>query len=334
MKTCRQYSKLTKLSIGILVLFLFIIFSLKKLLFNHQNKGQVQFKTVSHFNNLLHSTLIIKADFQQNDPDLSESPLSNDSGFLDGCQNKVVYRHPHSVWTLLTDGEKYASSAVKLLRSARANTNKKFDAIVLELASRPLPKATRRRLRRAGWQLCQVDRIGPRDEANTFPRFRDQFTKLQLWRMLEYDSVVYFDSDCFIVGNIDRMLDVHKSFSSEQKIGVTRDIRKGEWQSTFNMGVLVVRPNLSEYKRLLRLKEDPNVRFEVDMSEQGFLNVVYEKKWFEIGFEYNANLAVFAQQRAYWTERESQIRVIHYTMSKPWECEHDYQAVCDLWKKF
>jgi glycogenin glucosyltransferase len=69
------------------------------------------------------------------------------------------------------------------------------------------------------------------------------------------------------------------------------------------------------------------------MSEQGFLNVFYKDQWFEIGFEYNANLAVYSQQRKYWDEREGNISVIHYTMSKPWEYGYTYKAVCDFWSK-
>jgi glycogenin glucosyltransferase len=241
---------------------------------------------------------------------------------------------------MLTDGVEYARSAVKLLASIKRNTNRSFDAIIIILAKRPAIKPVlRAELAKAGWQFCKLDRIAPRDEKNTFPRFRDQFTKLQLWRMVEYDSVIYFDSDTYVIRNINYLFTVHEQLSYESetgkyRIGVTKDIRDGLWQSTFNMGVFVIKPNTTEYERLVKLKDDTNFKFETAMSEQGFLNVLYKDMWLEIGFEYNANLAVYSQQRKYWDERERNISVIHYTMNKPWECGAEYKPVCNLWGSY
>ena len=165
-----------------------------------------------------------------------------------------------------------------------------------------------------------------------FFRFRDQFTKLILWKLTQYKAHIYFDADAFVVGNIDHLFKLPNKLNN--CLGVTRDIRGGTWQQTFNMGVFIVNSNTSEFNRLIRLKSDPNFKFETTMSEQGFLNVVYENKWYEIGFEYNANLAAFAQDPKLWKEKENNIRVIHYTMNKPWECGEPYLAVCKKWKLF
>ena len=117
-----------------------------------------------------------------------------------------------------------------------------------------------------GWKICQVDRIAPRDEAETHRTFRDQFTKLIIWNFTEYEAIYYFDSDTFVIRNIDSFLNIHKNFDSTTKIGVTRDIRENNWVSTFNMGVFVIKPNREELVRLIKLKEDPNFLFETIMS--------------------------------------------------------------------
>jgi lipopolysaccharide biosynthesis glycosyltransferase len=70
------------------------------------------------------------------------------------------------------------------------------------------------------------------------------------------------------------------------------------------------------------------------MSEQGFLNVLYKDQGFEIGFEYNANVAAYSEKRDYWNSREHNISVIHYTLGKPWKCGDEYKPVCDLWRNF
>jgi glycogenin glucosyltransferase len=241
----------------------------------------------------------------------------------------------HSLWTLLTDGDEYAKSAVKLLNSARVNSKIKFDAIIMELKNKPLKTELRGNLIKAGWKICVVERIAPKDEGGTFPRFRDQFTKFHIWAMIEYESAVYMDSDCFVIGNIDKLFQIHRQFNdSVHRFGVTRDIYAGTWRSTFNMGVFVLKPNLTEYERLTGLQRRGEVRFQTDQCEQGFLNEVYKNQWLEIGFEFNANLAVYSQQRAYWDEREKAISVVHYTMNKPWDCGNEYKAVCDLWRNY
>jgi alpha-N-acetylglucosamine transferase len=110
-------------------------------------------------------------------------------------------------------------------------------------------------------------------------RFRDQFTKLVLWKIAQYKAHIYFDSDTFIVGNIDDLLASHRKLDNEKyRLGVTRDIRASVWQETFNMGVFVVKPSLDEFNRLMALKANRNFKFETTMSEQGFLNVVYKDK--------------------------------------------------------
>ena len=85
---------------------------------------------------------------------------------------------------------------------------------------------------------------------------------------------------------------------------------------------------------MLGLKNDTNFKFETTMSEQGFLNEAYKNQWYEIGFENNANLAVYSQKPDFWSVRSSNISVIHYTMEKPWSCRGVYKKVCALWENF
>lgn len=241
-----------------------------------------------------------------------------------------------SIWTFLTDYQGYAVSAIKLIKSIKNNTSfslKHF--FVLEIKEKPLSEKIKKQLFEAGWAIKTVSRIPPRDERKTIQRFRDQFTKLELWAVEEYEANIYFDSDTVVVGNIDAFLSLYKNFvSGKHKIGVTRDLRYGKWQTSFNMGVFVIKPNRTEYEYLIGLKNDESFKFETKMSEQGFLNEVYKNKWYEIGFENNANLAVYTQKKDYWLERENDIKIIHFTMQKPWSCGGVYQKVCALWEKY
>ena len=106
------------------------------------------------------------------------------------------------------------------------------------------------------------------------------------------------------------------------------------WQNAFNMGVFAIKPNGTEFKRLIQMKNDSNVKFESLMSEQGFLNVVYKDKWHEFGFQNNANLASYSKDRDYWDSFGNTLNVIHYTINKPWACGQAYRKVCDQWRNF
>jgi lipopolysaccharide biosynthesis glycosyltransferase len=254
---------------------------------------------------------------------------------LNSCKNSVKKEYSKSIWTFLTDNEAYLNSAIKLIKSIKNHTTRHdFDFLIMEIKEKPISESLKTEIEKAGWKICRVDRIAPRDEANTFGRFRDQFTKLVLWNFTEYDAIYYFDSDTFAIKSLDSYLNIHKNFNSSIKIGVSRDIRAGRWQSSFNMGVFVIKPNHTEFNRLIRLKSDDSVKFETAMSEQGFLNVVYKDQWYEIGFENNANLAAYSQIPDYWKQRQDNISVIHYTMNKPWACSAEYMPICKYWLDF
>jgi len=127
---------------------------------------------------------------------------------------------------------------------------------------------------------------------------------------------------------------MHNKLDPEfHKIGCTMDLRETGWQKAFNMGVFLVKPNQTEFKRLIKLKNDSNFQYEMIMSEQGFLNVVYRNLWYEIGFENNANLAVYTAKRDFWDGKANFINIIHYTIEKPWACSDVYKAPCDFWRQ-
>ena len=230
---------------------------------------------------------------------------------------------------MLTDDSNYVLGALKLGRSLQTHTTTPIDRVFIELSSRLLPIEDRERLRIAGWKRCTVKRIAPLDEKGTFGRFKDQFSKLHVWAMIVYKTVLYLDSDTIAVKSVDHLLQLNLS---GKHIGAAHDFGEGSWRPTFNMGVFVIHPNMSEYNRLVAMQRDPSIKFETAMCEQGFLNVIYSDAWEDIGFVNNANLAIYSQDQAYWNANEHLINIIHYTMNKPWNCGDEYAAPCELWK--
>lgn len=246
---------------------------------------------------------------------------------------------------MLTDDAYYVLSALKLGHSLRAHTTEsRFDMVVMELTTKPLGRAVWGCLREVGWQRCVVDRIVPLDEAATGslePRFLDQFTKLHLWGMTMYDTLLYLDSDTLTLRSVNHLL--HRNLRNK-RIAVAPQTWRGEVEG-FNMGVLVIHPDTQEYERLLDLQQDPSVQFEEKWAEQGFLNVVYKDKWDDLGFTNNALAWTSWQSPAYWMQQLPEINIIHYTGMKPWTCVPefffetwrarpvDYAPLCLVWKE-
>ena len=224
----------------------------------------------------------------------------------------------------------YVAGLSTLAKSAQKHGNSYFSDLVLIIQSdRQYDAAVLTAAQRFGWRLMAVPTIMPPRPSN-FERFRDQFTKLHAWNMTQYDEVVYMDADAVFVN-------AATSFTSGEdcKIWAARDYRAGAFVDTFNMGVFAIKPNASEYARLLTMMESDAVPYETTMSEQGFLNAVYKGAWCELNFTKNANLAVWwsgekqdALQHMWDMKR---LEIMHFTMSKPWACEPVYKPMCDLW---
>jgi lipopolysaccharide biosynthesis glycosyltransferase len=211
----------------------------------------------------------------------------------------------------------YSYGAAALIKSieefvGNSRFHGSYDTILLEIPNRRLPESDRLWMKRLGWNICTVSPIEALHKP--FGRFIDQFNKLHLWSLVEYDKVIYLDSDNLITDNIDQLLDLN--LTSGNQIGVTRDYFGTKFVEGFNMGVFLIHPKIEEYLRLRKLLDEDSVKYDTAQAEQGFLNSIYKDQWEEIGIEYNANMAVWAMKRDSWPAIP---RIKHYTLEKPWQ---------------
>lgn len=175
------------------------------------------------------------------------------------------------------------------------------------------------------------------------PRFEDQFTKLHLWNLVEYDWILYMDSDVFIVRSIVPMVSFvfHQEAAAatqknaSKKIWAVRDVF--DFADSFNMGTFMIKPSESEFHVLLQELHKGNISFAEAWMEQGFLNAVYENQWGEMFGGAPINIAVWRFDRDGWRQNASHIQAIHFTSIKPWDwyCPWTvYAPMCYLfWNK-
>lgn len=121
-----------------------------------------------------------------------------------------------------------------------------------------------------------------------FARWKDLFSKLNIWGQTDLARVVFLDLDAFPVKNLDGLL--AEDVAPRQKCRADRlppedrphkaDICDYVWAghmslgSEVNVGVVVLEPNKYMHARLLRESQD-TTKFDNKMAEQAFLNYAF-----------------------------------------------------------
>lgn len=165
--------------------------------------------------------------------------------------------------------------------------------------------------------LMKVDAIsGPEDPSRCVQAWQD-YTKLRVWSLTEYERVVYLDADMLVFGSLDELF--------------TRDLGCAGFAAApdvfppdrFNAGLLVVRPDIAVFHQMVENIHQLN---SYDGGDTGFLNAFFPS-WFNypssnrLPFIYNAQRTMYwftKAQPGYWRAL-GDIKVIHYSSSpKPW----------------
>jgi glycogenin glucosyltransferase len=243
-------------------------------------------------------------------------------------------RRRYAIATYLTN-DAYLEGAAVLMSSAARHT-KDVDFIVF--GHKPFSPQARKRLGERV-QFRYADLIMP-SKPSSFERFRDQYTKLGLWNFTEYDLILYLDADTLIVADLDLkpLDDLAQNWLLSYFFAACIDISGGKWTTGINAGVMFLRPDTNEYRRLLDGIEPAIAKnaFDTTMSEQAYLSYIYFQRMLVLPTTWNMNLAIYSQKRAVWDEMADYISIIHFTMEKPFESmgtwkSSEYREVLQLW---
>ncbi|KAK9064036.1 hypothetical protein SSX86_017908 [Deinandra increscens subsp. villosa] len=227
-----------------------------------------------------------------------------------------------------------------------------------------VPVHHRNKLLSQGCIIREIEPVYPPGNSDGFamPHYVVNYSKLRMWKFVEYSKMIYLDGDTQVFGNIDHLFDLpdgsfyavldcfcEKSWSHslQYKVGYCQQSPKNvKWPEEelgpkpppyFNAGVCVFEPNLSTYNLLLEnLKVAPVTRF----AEQDFLNVFFRDVYKPIPNIYNLTLLML------WRHPENveleKVKVVHYTCAgeaKPWRVtgkeeimeREDVKMLVDKW---
>lgn len=133
------------------------------------------------------------------------------------------------------------------------------------------------------------------------------FTKIVLWKQLQFRRIVYMDADMVALRAPDELFDLEAPFSAAPDIG---------WPDLFNTGLLVLKPNMGDYWALYAMAQR-GISF--DGADQGLLNMHFRNSYNRISFTYNVTPSAHYQYIPAYKHFQSSISATHFIgKEKPW----------------
>ena len=144
-------------------------------------------------------------------------------------------------------------------------------------------------------------------------RWEINWTKIQLWSLLEYEKVFYVDLDVIFMRNTDA---VFENYDVNRYLG-THDW--GRWEGIesrkMNGGVFLMRPAMQTHSFLLTEYQDIRNYNHIE-AEQGLFNFVFKNDGCCLPFNYNVQKTVVDSIPKIWNIDD--INILHFTGEKPW----------------
>lgn len=242
----------------------------------------------------------------------------------------------HKVFT----GTDYINGALALGASLQDHvTRDDVHRLLLVRDGFSIPDDKRAMLEAVGWTLGKAPKVEVDQKyIPRYERYKTLYTKISVIGLAEYDCVLLLDADALTVGNIDDLMSC-KILEPNYRVAGTLDYYHGQWYH-FNTGSALWRPSSQEMNRVYGMTKDSSWmrRFE---SDQIFTNTVYEDRtnrtlnamilsgevgkeaWGQVadmGWAYNAQTHVENQLSDYWEEHLKEVKIIHFTHAKGWQC--------------
>ena len=140
----------------------------------------------------------------------------------------------------------------------------------------------------SGWLLCDVPQIDPimnKENMVMNPYLSvKMFSKLQLWRLTEYDAILYVDSDVLTLRS---PLQIFTKFIPRmRRAGLYLSmVQTGYRWNDFNAGVMVVIPSGMTVERMC--ESINTTSFNENLAEQNFLNAFWKNRIMHLPRRYN-----------------------------------------------
>jgi len=171
-----------------------------------------------------------------------------------------------------------------------------------------------------------LHRAAPFNKGNK-PAFHDpvdNFCKLELWKLTDYEKIVFLDADSLVVKPIDMLFGFPEFAGAPNVYETLADFHR------LNSGVFVAEPSLATYGSLVARLDEPGIFWR--RTDQTFLETMFPD-WHKLPYTFNTMQYVYFNLPELWVWKS--IRVVHYQYEKPWAAEnpkrHLLKPLIDLW---
>ncbi|THH07616.1 hypothetical protein EW145_g3258 [Phellinidium pouzarii] len=269
-------------------------------------------------------------------------------------------------WVTLLTNPGYLPGVLVVNFNLKA-VDSKYPLVVMTVPD--LPKETLDVLALCNIRTSPVDRLNPRAQSSAIQerRFSDTWSKLSVFRLVEFDRTILLDADMVVRRNMDELMELplekgwiaaaHACACNPRKLAhypkdwipencaysgsiypplLAPDCPRP--YTLLNSGLVVLNPSLETFEILMRfLAESPLVET-FQFPDQDLLAEVFRGKWKPLSYIYNALKTLRVIHKPLW--RDEDVKCIHYILGdKPWtyrpkEGEHpqsDYDEVNKWW---
>lgn len=144
------------------------------------------------------------------------------------------------------------------------------------------------------------------------------YSKILLWSLVEYDLLVYLDSDTLPLKPLDHLFEKYGEID-ENTVVAAPDIG---WPDLFNTGLLILKPSKTTFDKIREFSEKKELSF--DGADQGLFNEFFNLQdngfaWLRLPYLYNVTPTQHYQYVPALTRFYDQISVVHFIgEQKPW----------------
>lgn len=190
------------------------------------------------------------------------------------------------------------------------------------------------------------------------PRFKNTFNKLSIFKMKDYDRVVFIDSDMVCLGDISRL--VEDSLNDRDIYAVPDDYtveyerRYKDGHKRINSGLMVINKRIlsdSVFSEMVQMGIDGE---SYDGGDQGIINEYIYKHDIDVGYlditynmlkrvyyvgnwmrdEERESLTRAVEDRGTWKDNKSNLKLLHIVGTKPWiDLEPGYEEIDRMWRQ-
>ncbi|PZM07629.1 glycosyltransferase [Rhizobium tubonense] len=262
------------------------------------------------------------------------------SEILQGIRPRTSPRSRQAYVTLVTNAD-YAMGALALARSLSYTTTS-ADIVVLHTAG--VDERDLEPLALIGCRLVEAAHLPLSDDFNerhargnlhaaapftkgrkpSFHSPLDNFCKLRLWQLIDYDTCVFIDADAIVLKNVDRLFEYPEFSAAPNVYESLADFQR------MNSGVFVARPSLATFNEMQAMLDRPGAFWR--RTDQTFLETFFPD-WHGLPVFMNMLQYVWFTMPALWDWNS--ISILHYQYEKPWEQNHPkadrLKPLIDLW---